>query len=79
VSLEEFVASVTALPGLGEWTAQYLALRLGEPDAFPAGDLGLRKALADRRVPSARDIEARAEAWRPWRAQAAIHLWALRP
>ena len=79
VSLEEFVASVTALPGLGEWTAQYLALRLGEPDAFPAGDLGLRKALADRRLPSARDVEARAEAWRPWRAQAAIHLWALRP
>ena len=79
VSLDEFVASVTALPGLGDWTAQYLALRLGEPDAFPAGDLGLRKALADRRVPSARDVEARAEAWRPWRAQAAIHLWALRP
>ena len=79
VSLEEFVTSVTKLPGLGDWTAQYLALRLGEPDAFPAGDLGLRKALADRSIPSAREVEARAEAWRPWRAQAAIHLWALRP
>ncbi len=48
VSLDEFVASVVALPGLGDWTAQYLALRLGEADAFPAGDLGLRKALGER-------------------------------
>ena len=79
VTLDEFVASVTVLPGLGDWTAQYLALRLGEPDAFPAGDLGLRKALANGTVPSARDVEARAEAWRPWRAQAAIQLWAFRP
>jgi AraC family transcriptional regulator, regulatory protein of adaptative response / DNA-3-methyladenine glycosylase II len=79
VSLDEFVRSVVALPGLGEWTAQYLALRLGEPDAFPAGDLGLRKALANGKVPTTRQVADRAEAWRPWRAQAAIHLWALRP
>jgi AraC family transcriptional regulator of adaptative response / DNA-3-methyladenine glycosylase II len=79
VPLEEFVASVTALPGLGDWTAQYLALRLGEADAFPSGDLGLRKALANGTVPTAKEVEARAEAWRPWRAHAAIHLWALRP
>jgi AraC family transcriptional regulator of adaptative response / DNA-3-methyladenine glycosylase II len=79
VSLEDFVASVVELPGLGDWTAQYLALRLGEADAFPAGDLGLRKALADGTVPTAREVEQRAEAWRPWRASAAIHLWAMRP
>jgi AraC family transcriptional regulator, regulatory protein of adaptative response / DNA-3-methyladenine glycosylase II len=79
VSLDDFVTSVIALPGLGDWTAQYLALRLGEPDAFPAGDLGLRKALGNGTVPTAREVAARAEAWRPWRAQAAIHLWALRP
>jgi AraC family transcriptional regulator of adaptative response / DNA-3-methyladenine glycosylase II len=79
VSLEDFVASVVELPGLGDWTAQYLALRLGEPDAFPAGDLGLRKALANGTVPTAREVEQRAEAWRPWRASAAIHLWAMRP
>jgi AraC family transcriptional regulator of adaptative response / DNA-3-methyladenine glycosylase II len=79
VPLEEFVASVTALPGLGDWTAQYLALRLGEDDAFPSGDLGLRKALANGTVPTAKEVEKRAEAWRPWRAHAAIHLWALRP
>ena len=79
VPLDEFVASVTALPGLGDWTAQYLALRLGEADAFPSGDLGLRKALANGTVPTAKEVEKRAEAWRPWRAHAAIHLWALRP
>lgn len=79
VSLEDFVSSVVELPGLGDWTAQYLALRLGEADAFPAGDLGLRKALANGTVPTAREVSARAEAWRPWRASAAIHLWALRP
>jgi AraC family transcriptional regulator of adaptative response / DNA-3-methyladenine glycosylase II len=79
VSLDELVKSVVALPGLGEWTAQYLALRLGEPDAFPAGDLGLRKALANGTVPTTRQVADRAEAWRPWRAQAAIHLWAMRP
>jgi AraC family transcriptional regulator of adaptative response / DNA-3-methyladenine glycosylase II len=79
VSLDDFVSSVVELPGLGDWTAQYLALRLGEADAFPAGDLGLRKALANGAVPTAREVEARAEAWRPWRASAAIHLWAMRP
>jgi len=44
---------------------------LGEPDAFPAGDLGLRRALGA----TERELEARAEAWRPWRAYAAMHLW----
>lgn len=79
VPLDELVASLVALPGIGDWTAQYIALRLGEQDAFPAGDLVLRKALANGAVPSAREVEAKAEAWRPWRAYAAVQLWALRP
>jgi AraC family transcriptional regulator, regulatory protein of adaptative response / DNA-3-methyladenine glycosylase II len=75
--LEDQVASVTAVTGLGTWTAQYLALRMGEPDAFPAGDLGLRRAiqaLAGATVTPA-EVRAIAERWRPWRAQAAVHLW----
>jgi AraC family transcriptional regulator of adaptative response / DNA-3-methyladenine glycosylase II len=61
------------LPGIGEWTAQVVAMRaLGDPDAFPAGDLGVRKALGGV---SAREAEARAERWRPWRAYAVMHLW----
>ena len=77
--LDELVDSITALPGLGPWTAHYVALRLGEPDALPASDLGLRRALADgsapAALPSAGDLAARAESWRPWRALAAVHLW----
>ena len=62
-----------ALPGIGEWTVQYLAMRaLRWPDAFPAGDLGLKKALGEAHVAN---VLKRAEAWRPWRAYAAIHLW----
>ncbi|HEX2570054.1 MAG TPA: AlkA N-terminal domain-containing protein [Polyangia bacterium] len=62
-----------ALPGVGDWTAQYIAMRvLGWPDAFPASDLGLRHALGGL---SAREIERQAEPWRPWRAYAAMHLW----
>lgn len=74
VTLDELVASIVALPGLGPWTAQYIALRLGEPDAFPATDLGVRKALAEH-APGAR-AEAVAERWRPWRSLATTHLWA---
>jgi AraC family transcriptional regulator of adaptative response / DNA-3-methyladenine glycosylase II len=70
--LEAFVERLCALAGVGPWTAQYLALRLGERDAFPAADLGLRRALG---VPAV-DVEPRAEAWRPWRAYAATYLWA---
>jgi len=75
-SLDEFVTAVTALPGLGTWTAHVLAFRLGERDAFPASDLGLRRAyerLTSRTTPT---LGERAEAWRPWRAHAAAHLWA---
>jgi AraC family transcriptional regulator of adaptative response / DNA-3-methyladenine glycosylase II len=75
--LADFVASVTALPGLGDWTAQYLALRLGHPDAFPASDLGLRRAVAARTGEALRAVrpEQQARPWRPHRALAAVHLW----
>ena len=66
VGLDELVASLTAIDGLGPWTANTLALRLGEPDAFPATDLGLQRALTEPNV---------ADRWRPWRALAAVHLW----
>ena len=77
-SLEEAIAKLRALPGVGEWTAQYIAMReLREPDAFPAADIGLLRAMADAagRRPSPAELLARAEAWRPWRAYAASHLW----
>ncbi|HVV52963.1 MAG TPA: AlkA N-terminal domain-containing protein [Polyangia bacterium] len=68
------VAELAELPGVGPWTAHYLAMRaLGWPDAFPEGDLGLRKALGGISGPRARAV---AEAWRPWRAYGATHLWA---
>jgi AraC family transcriptional regulator, regulatory protein of adaptative response / DNA-3-methyladenine glycosylase II len=77
--LEEAIGRLRAIPGIGEWTAQYIALRqLREPDAFPAADIGLMRALADAKGqrPSAQQLLARAESWRPWRAYAAQHLWA---
>ena len=75
--VENVAAGLEALPGLGRWTAQYVALRaLGEPDAFPAADLVLRRMAADGGTPlSARALAARAEAWRPWRGYAVLHLW----
>jgi AraC family transcriptional regulator of adaptative response / DNA-3-methyladenine glycosylase II len=76
-TLEEQVATVAAVPGLGPWTAHYLALRLGETDAFPAGDLGLRRSLeavtGGALTPAM--VGETAEPWRPWRAFGAIHLW----
>jgi AraC family transcriptional regulator of adaptative response / DNA-3-methyladenine glycosylase II len=77
--LEGAVAQLRALPGIGEWTAQYIAMRqLREPDAFPAADIGLMRAMADSEGlrPTASALLARAETWRPWRAYAAQHLWA---
>jgi len=76
--LESGVARLRVLPGIGEWTAQYIALRaLRDPDAFPAADLGLLHAMTgpDGTRPTAAALLARAEAWRPWRAYAAQHLW----
>jgi AraC family transcriptional regulator of adaptative response / DNA-3-methyladenine glycosylase II len=76
-ALDEQVATVAALPGLGPWTAQYLALRLGESDAFPASDLGLRRSLETLTggALTPRLVGEMAERWHPWRAFAAIHLW----
>jgi AraC family transcriptional regulator of adaptative response / DNA-3-methyladenine glycosylase II len=67
------VASLTTLPGIGVWTAEYIAMRaLGEPDAFPSGDLVLRRVTGNL---SARALDRRSEAWRPWRAYAVMLLW----
>jgi AraC family transcriptional regulator of adaptative response / DNA-3-methyladenine glycosylase II len=60
---EEFERRITRIKGIGAWTAQYIAMRLGEPDAFPAADLYLRRAGGDP------------ELWRPWRAYAAMYIW----
>lgn len=75
-TLDEFVARWTALPGIGAWTAHYLGMRaLGHPDAFPAGDIVLRKALEPGRTLSEKELEAASQAWRPWRAYAVLWLW----
>ena len=78
-SCEDAVAALDAVPGIGPWTAHYVAMRaLRYPDAFPAGDLGLRKAYAALRgedTATERALERYAEAWRPWRAYAAAYLW----
>jgi AraC family transcriptional regulator, regulatory protein of adaptative response / DNA-3-methyladenine glycosylase II len=77
-TLEAAVERLRSLRGIGEWTAQYIAMRaLREPDAFPAADIGLMRALTqpDGIRPNAAAVLARAEAWRPWRAYAAQHLW----
>lgn len=68
-------ATLVALPGIGPWTAQWLRMRaLGDADAFPAKDLGVIKALAARDVAPAAIVD-RADAWRPWRGYATLHLW----
>jgi AraC family transcriptional regulator of adaptative response / DNA-3-methyladenine glycosylase II len=73
VDVDAFLEKLCSIPGIGAWTAQYVAMRaLGEPDAFPSADLGLLRALD---LVNVREIEKRAEAWRPWRAYAAMYLW----
>ncbi|PQO44399.1 3-methyladenine DNA glycosylase 2 [Blastopirellula marina] len=71
------VDQLQALPGIGQWTAQYVAMRaLRASDAFPAADVGLQRALAvDGVRPTEKQLLAQAENWRPWRAYAAMHLW----
>jgi AraC family transcriptional regulator of adaptative response / DNA-3-methyladenine glycosylase II len=75
--VEDVTSALAALPGFGAWTAQYVALRaLGEPDAFPAADLVLRRVAASDGTPlTPRALEARADAWRPWRGYAVLQLW----
>lgn len=74
---EDLVKRLCALPGIGPWTAEYVALRaFGDPDAFPAADLGLLKSpVWGAEGITARELQRRAEAWRPWRAYAAVYLW----
>ncbi len=74
---EELAERLRSIPGIGEWTVDYILMRgLREPDAFPAGDLGLRRAAADGAHPlSEKRLRERSEMWRPWRAYAAMHLW----
>jgi AraC family transcriptional regulator of adaptative response / DNA-3-methyladenine glycosylase II len=77
-TIEDTVARLRAIRGIGDWTAHYIALRAAhEPDAFPASDVGLLRSLADRHGvrPSVDELTRRAARWRPWRAYAAQHLW----
>jgi 3-methyladenine DNA glycosylase/8-oxoguanine DNA glycosylase len=75
VDTEVFLTRLCGIPGIGQWTAQYVAMRaLGEPDAFPSSDLGLLRAVGSV---NARDLERRAEVWRPWRSYAAMYLWSM--
>ncbi|MDQ0790273.1 AraC family transcriptional regulator of adaptative response / DNA-3-methyladenine glycosylase II [Streptomyces sp. B3I8] len=71
-------ARLLALPGLGPWTVDVIAMRaLGDPDAFPVTDLGIRRAARDLGLPATpAALTARAAAWRPWRAYAVQYLWA---
>ena len=76
----EFCARLTAIRGIGEWTAQYVAMRaLKFPDAFPQSDLGLLKAASQDDRISPAELKRCAEAWRPWRAYAALLLWSSLP
>jgi AraC family transcriptional regulator of adaptative response / DNA-3-methyladenine glycosylase II len=73
VDSEMFRRQFMEIPGIGNWTAEYVAMRaLGEPDAFPAGDVALQSALE---LSGARAAEQRAEPWRPWRSYATMYLW----
>jgi AraC family transcriptional regulator of adaptative response / DNA-3-methyladenine glycosylase II len=75
---DEFCRSLVVIKGIGEWTAQYVAMRvLKDPDAFPHSDLGLLRAFdaPDRQRMKPAELKVRAEEWRPWRAYAALLLW----
>jgi AraC family transcriptional regulator of adaptative response / DNA-3-methyladenine glycosylase II len=77
---DEFCRQLTSIRGIGEWTAEYVAMRaLKYPDAFPASDLGLLKAMDDSGEITATELKRRAESWRPWRAYAALLLWSSLP
>ncbi len=73
VDIDATLVRLQQIPGIGPWTAQYIALRgLGWPDAFLPTDLGVKRALGEA---SEKRVLALAERWRPWRAYAVIHLW----
>ena len=72
-SPDDFITRLTGLPGIGPWTAQYIAMRaLGWPDAFPKGDIALRNNLGGV---TANQAEALSQQWRPWRSYAVMHVW----
>ena len=74
--LDDFVHRCTALRGIGDWTAHYMAMRaLRAADAFPAADIVLRKVLQPGVTLSTRELEQQSQAWRPWRAYAVLLLW----
>jgi AraC family transcriptional regulator of adaptative response / DNA-3-methyladenine glycosylase II len=69
----ETLAALERIPGVGPWTAQYIAMRaLSWPDAFPHPDVAVLKAMKGKKPRAALDL---AESWRPWRAYAVLHLW----
>jgi 3-methyladenine DNA glycosylase/8-oxoguanine DNA glycosylase len=74
---KETRARLLALPGIGPWTVEYILMRaLRDPDAFPAGDIVLRRVCSDRpQALSEKQLMKCAESWRPWRAYAVLHLW----
>jgi len=73
VDSDAFLTRFQQVPGIGKWTAQYVAMRaMGEPDAFPSSDLGLLRAVG---CTNFKELERQAAAWRPWRAYAAMYLW----
>ena len=76
-STDSVLQALKTATGISQSTAEYVALRaLGEPDAFPLGEMALRQVASDTDRPlSPEQLEARAEAWRPWRGYAAVHLW----
>ncbi|HUO14094.1 MAG TPA: AlkA N-terminal domain-containing protein [Verrucomicrobiae bacterium] len=75
IDANAFLDRLCRIPGIGKWTAQYVAMRaLAEPDAFPSGDRGLSRVLG---LDASNEIERRAESWRPWRSYAVMYLWRL--
>lgn len=75
-TLSKFIERCISLPGIGAWTAHYIAMRaLSQPDAFPAADLVLRKAATNGKPLATKALEDLSQAWRPWRAYAVMHLW----
>lgn len=73
IDRNKIIEQLLELPGIGPWTAQYIAIRaLGDSNAFPASDLGLLRGL---RMEKPAELLRRTEKWQPWRAYGAIHLW----
>jgi 3-methyladenine DNA glycosylase/8-oxoguanine DNA glycosylase len=81
MNLKEAISRICSIPGIGESTAHYIAMRaLGEPDAFPFADAGVRSSLGRGENPAAlAEVVGIAESWRPWRAYAAMHIYTADP